>query len=154
MKIELLQNVELSLITRLVKLEGEAFEIGGLNEWQLVPFIRHGRVYIAREKDDVVGLIQYMRDWEQPQKAYLMGVSIAQELRGQGFGTTLVSDSLRVLKQDSIEEVELTVDPANHAAIKIYKEKLGFLAKDTRLDEYGAGEHRLVMTLSLLKFTR
>jgi [ribosomal protein S18]-alanine N-acetyltransferase len=152
MKVELLQTVELSLITRLVKLELEAFGIGGLNEWHLVPFIRHGRVYVAREKDEVIGLIQYIRDWDNPGKAYLMGVSIAQELRGRGFGTTLISASLLALRQENIEEVELTVDPENRGAIKIYAEKLGFVAKNIRLDEYGAGENRLVMILSFRNF--
>lgn len=151
MEIELVQNVELPLINRLANIEREAFGTGGLNEWHLVPFIRHGKVYIAKNKDEVIGLIQYMREWENPQKAYLMGVSIAKELRGQGFGTMLIKNSLRALKQENIKEVELTVDPENLAAIKIYKEKLGFTSEGLRLDEYGAGENRLVMILSLHK---
>lgn len=149
MKIELLQSVELPLINQLVKLEIEAFGFGGLNEWHLVPFIRHGRVYVAREKDKVIGLIEYMRDWDNPQKAYLMGVSIAQELRGKGLGTKLIYTSLQTLRQENIEEVELTVDPGNTAAIKVYEEKLGFVTGNTRLNEYGVGENRLVMVLSL-----
>ena len=149
MKVELLKTVELSLITKLVKLEQEAFGIGGLNEWHLVPFIRHGSVYIAKEKDEVVGLIQYMRDWDNPKKAYLMGVSIAQNFRGQGLGTKLISASLQELRQENIEEVELTVDPENSAAIKVYAGKLGFVDKGVRLDEYGVGENRLVMNLFL-----
>lgn len=153
MKVELLQTVELSLINQLARLELEAFGIGGLNEWHLVPFIRHGRVYVAREKGAVVGLIQYMRDWDNPQRAYLMGVSIAQEARGKGFGTKLIHTSLQALRQENIEEVELTVDPKNSAAISIYAEKLGFVAKDTRMNEYGAGENRLVMILTLCNIT-
>lgn len=152
MKIELLESVDLSLITQLVKLEQEAFGIGGMNEWHLVPFIRHGRVYVARENGEVVGLIQYMRDWDNPKKAYLMGVSIVREFRGQGFGTMLIRASIKELQQENIEEVELTVDPQNNAAIKIYAGKLGFIGKDTRLDEYGTGENRLVMVLSLINF--
>lgn len=149
MKVELLEKVELSFITQLVKLEQEAFGIGGMNEWHLVPFIRHGRVYIGRQKDEVVGLIQYMRDWNKPQKAYLMGVSIGQEWRGQGLGTMLMHTTLELLKEENIQEVELTVEPSNSAAIKIYAGKLGFVEKETRLDEYGTGENRLVMMLSL-----
>lgn len=147
MKVELLKTVELSLITQLVELELEAFGIGGMNEWHLVPFIRHGRVYIARDQGEVVGLIQYMRDWDNPGKAYLMGVSIRQNCRGKGLGTRLMSASLQALKQEHIQEVELTVDPANSAAIRIYAGKFGFVEKETRLDEYGTGENRLVMIL-------
>ncbi len=78
-----------------------------------------------------------------------MGVSIARELRGRGLGTTFIRASLQALRQENIAEVELTVDPDNRSAIKVYAEKLGFAAKGMRLDEYGAGENRLVMILAL-----
>ncbi|CQR70971.1 Mycothiol acetyltransferase [Sporomusa ovata DSM 2662] len=153
MKVELLENVDLTMLQRLVQLETEAFGHGGLNEWHLVPFIRHGRVFVASEQQEAVGLIQYMRDWDNPRKAYLMGVSIAKEKRGQGLGTMLIRISLQVLKKEDIEEVELTVDPENCGAIRVYEGKLGFVAKGTRIDEYGAGEDRLVMILSLCNLT-
>ena len=84
MKVELLENVDLTMLQRLVQLETEAFANGGLNEWHLVPFIRHGRVFVASEQQAAVGLIQYMRDWDNPRKAYLMGVSIAKEKHKDG----------------------------------------------------------------------
>ena len=149
MKVELLENVDLTLLQRLVRLEKEAFDVGGLNEWNIVPFIRHGRVYVAKQQQEVVGLIEYMRDWDNPRKSYLVGISIAKEMRGQGLGTILLHTSLQLLKKENIEEVELTVDPENLAAIKVYEEKLGFVKKDFRLDEYGSGENRLVMILLL-----
>lgn len=151
MKVELLEKFDLALLQSLVQLETEAFGVGGLNEWHLVPFIRHGRVYVASEQQKTVGLIQYMRDWDNPRKAYLMGVSIAKEMRGQGLGTILIRTTLQTLKKENVEEVELTVDPENLGAIKIYEGKLGFVAKGVRKDEYGAGENRVVMMLSLHK---
>lgn len=153
MKVELLKNVDLAMLQRLVQLEAEAFGDGGLNEWHLVPFIRHGRVFVASEKEEAIGLIQYMRDWENPRKAYLIGVSIAKERRGQGLGTLLMQTSLQALQQENIAEVELTVDPDNKGAIKVYAGKLGFVAKETKIDEYGPGEDRLVMMLSLDNLT-
>lgn len=145
----MLEKVDAALLQRLVQLEADAFAAGGLNEWLLVPFIRHGRVYVASEQQRAVGLIQYMRDWGNPYKAYLIGVSIAKEMRGQGLGTILLRTSLQALKKENITEVELTVDPKNHAAIKVYEEKLGFVTKCSRINEYGAGENRLVMSLLL-----
>ena len=150
MKVELLENVDLIQLQRLVQLEREAFGVGGLNEWNLLPFIRHGQVYVLKEQQDIIGLAQYMRDWDNPFKAYLVGVSIAKEIRGQGLGTILLQTSLEALKKEHIEEIELTVDPKNLGAVKVYEEKLGFVKKSFRLDEYGAGENRLVMVLSLV----
>ncbi|WP_425060282.1 Mycothiol acetyltransferase [Sporomusa carbonis] len=150
--IERVQTVEPQLIKRLVQLETEAFGIGGLNEWHLVPLIRHGRVYIARKNFEVIGLVQYMLDWQIPRRAYMFGVSVAKEVRGQGVGTKLIDKSLRELAGENIEEVELTVDPDNVVAVRVYEGKFGFVATDFRVDEYGAGEKRMAMTLSLTKF--
>lgn len=149
MQVELMKNAELPLVAQLVELEQEAFGIGGMNEWQLVPFIRHGRVFFAKENGAVVGLIQYMRDWDRPKRAYLVGVSIAKDFRGKGLGTKLIRATLQELRKENIEEIELTVDPENRAAINIYSEKFGFVEVSTNLNEYGEGENRLVMVLTL-----
>lgn len=149
MKVSLLKDVDLKTLQPLIELEAEAFGTGGLNEWHLVPFIRHGRVYVASQEEKLVGLIEYMRDWENPCRAYLMGVSIVKEMRGKGYGTTLMRTSLQALQKENVLEVELTVDPKNLAAIKVYEGKLGFVAKGVRIDEYGSGENRLVMIASL-----
>lgn len=149
MQIELLKAVDLPLLRQLVQLEQAAFGQGGLNEWHLVPFIRHGRVFLAKENQEVVGMIQYMRDWEIPDKAYLIGVSIACQRRGKGLGTMLMRDSLLALRNENMATVELTVNPANRGAIKVYQEKLGFTVTELREAEYGEGEPRLVMVLSL-----
>lgn len=148
---ERIQTVEQALLQRLVQLEREAFGLGGLNEWHLVPFIRHGRVYVTRKNQEVIGMVQYMLDWDNPRKAYMMGVSIAKEAHGQGLGTDFIKKSLQALANENIEEVELTVDPANVAAIRVYEGKLGFVAQEVRPNEYGQGENRLVMTISLGK---
>ncbi|SDF80187.1 GNAT family N-acetyltransferase [Sporomusa acidovorans] len=152
MNLELVRDFDLTLLQRLVQLETEAFGIGGLNEWHLVPFIRHGRVFITRQNQEVVGSIQYMLDWENHRKAYLMGVSIDKRLRGQELGTKFMKKSLQILAGENIEEVELTVDPRNAAAIRVYENKLGFTTVDARNNEYGQGENRLVMTISLKGF--
>ncbi len=147
--IELVQTVEPELVKRLVELEIDAFGLGGMNEWHLVPLIRHGRIYISRQNDEIVGLIQYMLDWSSPQKAYMVGVSVDKEWRGHGIGTKLLKESFSMLSQENIQEIELTVDPKNVAAVTVYEKKLGFIIQELRENEYGEGENRLVMKLSL-----
>lgn len=143
--IEWVQTVEPELVKRLVALEEAAFGHGGMNEWHLVPLIRHGRVYITRKNQEIVGLIQYMLDWNCPQKAYMVGVSIDAKWRGRGVGTELLKESFIWLQQDNIREVELTVDPQNISAVTLYEKKLGFVITELRDNEYGEGENRLVM---------
>jgi len=143
--IELVQTMDPKIIERLVQLETEAFGSGGLTVWNLEPLIRHGRVYVYKLDNVIVGLVHYMLDWDHPQKAYMVGVSISKESRGLGIGGKLLSESFEALSQEKIEEVELTVDPDNIAAVKLYEGKLGFLVTEFRDDEYGEGQGRLVM---------
>ncbi|WP_346355309.1 GNAT family N-acetyltransferase [Azotosporobacter soli] len=149
MKIERLRTPKAKWLPRLLELEREAFGDGALNEWNLVPMIRHGCVHVALQDDEIVGLVEYMRDWEKPERAYMVGVSVAQALRGQGLGSALLRASLSELKQSGVTEVELTVDPSNQAAIRVYREKLGFVEQEMRRGEYGSAEDRLVMTVIL-----
>lgn len=149
MLVELMKTAELPMVTQLVQLEQEAFGVGGMNEWHLVPLIRYGRVFVAKENGAVIGSIQYMREWDRPTRAYLVGVSIAEKFRGKGFGTKLIGVTLQELRKENITEIELTVDPENRAAINIYSDKFGFVEVSTNLNEYGEGENRLVMVLTL-----
>lgn len=149
MEIELLKHADLALLKRLVELDKAAFGEGGLNEWQLVPLIRHGRVFAARQDGAVVGCVQYMLDWDNPRNAYMVGVSIDEKMRGRGLGTELIQKTLQVLAGEALTAVELTVDPENAAAVRVYETKLGFVRSAVRTDEYGAGGHRLVMTVEL-----
>lgn len=145
--VELIQRIEPQLIKQLVDIETNNFgSEAGLNEWTLVPLIRHGRVFVFWHEDEPVGLCQYMLDWEQPCKAYLIGVSINAEVRNQGYGTSLLRESFSYLARENIREVELTVSPGNSEAIILYQEKLGFVIIDFREDEYGSGQHRVVMS--------
>ena len=145
MVVELVRRNEPELVRRIVQIEAEAFGAGGLNEWILVPLIRHGRVFCLTQKGEILGSVQYMLDWDTPSRAYMVGVSITKAMRGRGLGTELLKESFIALNKDNIVEVELTVDRANTAAIEVYQRKLGFSVLDYRENEYGAGEHRLVM---------
>lgn len=146
--VEVINELNLELLSRVVELEQEAFGEGGLNEWHLVPIIRHGRVFIIKNDESVVGCVQYMLDWNSPQRAYMIGASVAKETRGKGIGTELLVKSITTLFAENICEVELTVAADNFGAVKVYREKLGFKVIDFRKNEYGQGHDRLVMLLT------
>ena len=147
--LEEIRTVEEAVISRLVELDQEAFGSGGMNEWQLVPLIRHGRVFAVRREGRIVGAIQYMLDWDEPHTAYLVGVSVCRHWRGKGVGTELLDGSFRYLIGYGLKEVELTVDPENTGAVKLYQTKLGFVTTGFRKAEYGEGQDRLVMKCCL-----
>ena len=138
-----------NMIEQIVKLETEAFGDGGLDEWNLVPLIRHGRVFCLVEDDLVLGCVQYLMDWNDHTKAYAVGISIAGLKRGKGYGTVLFGESMDILADEGIKIVELTVDPENTAAVAVYGRKLGFVITEQRFDEYGKGIDRIAMEKKL-----
>ena len=76
-------DVDQSLVEQIVALEQEAFGIGGMNHWFLVPFIRHGRVFIACSNDEVVGVCEYMLDFRCPTKLICLASRSSQTGEGR-----------------------------------------------------------------------
>ncbi|MFO7820038.1 MAG: GNAT family N-acetyltransferase [Halanaerobacter sp.] len=147
-QIKRLTNNQQDIVQDLIKIEEEAFGVGGLNHWGFPPFIYHGAVYIAVVDKQAVGVIEYMRDFDEQDKAYLYGLAVAKDYRGKKIGNKLLEYSLNRLKEDKINKVELTVEPDNQIAINLYQ-KFGFEKSDYRQGEYGVEEDRLIMELNL-----
>ncbi len=147
--IKVIKNNDANIVSSLVAIERSAFGPNGLSEWEIVPFIRHGLVIALMLDGKVIGGAQFLRDWNNPDKAYLFGIAVDSVYRGKGFGTRFLSDCCQRIKQEGFKSVELTVDANNHPAVKVYKEKLGFITMETRIAEYGEGEDRLVMAKTL-----
>ncbi len=148
--VELVQDPKPGLLKKLADIEVSNFgAASGLNEWTLVPLIRHGRVFALWNEGEPIGLCQYMLDWEKPWRAYLVGLSINTTERNKGHATSLLNESFRHIAREKINEVELTVSPDNEAALILYQKKLGFKVVEFRENEYGLGQHRLVMRIKI-----
>jgi ribosomal-protein-alanine N-acetyltransferase len=150
--IEQIQDISLTTLNRLIALDSAAFGAGGLNAWHLAPLIRHGRVFAFWQDGEIAGSVQYMLDWDHPDTAYMIGITVDQRWRGQGIAAKLLQGSFYSLRQQMLHLIELTVAPDNIAALKLYEAKLGFSRTGYRENEYGAGEHRLVLTLNLSRY--
>ena len=141
-----LEKPDPEMISNILDIEQEAFGDGALNEYVVVPLLRYGKIYAAVDEDDVaVACAYFMADMNNAGRAYLMSVAVLPDFRGQNVGTALLEYALANIKQYGINNVVLTVDPANFTALSVYREKLGFTVVDSAKDEYGQGEDRLVM---------
>jgi ribosomal protein S18 acetylase RimI-like enzyme len=135
----------------LIELEKDAFPgLGAVDEQTLVPLARYGKILLCRQHDDdrPVAVCECMRDYNQPDKAYIFGYYVRSDQHGKGLGTKFLHEVLNILKADGFQKVSLTVSEANTAAVKLYK-NLGFMVKEFRYGEFGAGEDRLYMEISL-----
>ncbi len=147
--VERVTGLDQRAVDRMIEIEGQAFGEGGLNVWTLVPLLRHGRVFALRDAQEIIGGAQFLRDWDDPTHAYLVGIAVDGRYRGRGLGTRFLDECLTVLKCEGIASVELTVDAANAPAVRVYREKLGFDTLEIRKGEYGVGVDRVVMARTL-----
>lgn len=138
------QSLTGPLLSVLVELEAAAFGIGGMNQWFLPAFARHGAVFVLWYGDRPVGVAQCMRDWSDPDAAYLFGFSLAEDVRGRGWGTVFLNEICQRVAEKGFRRLSLTVAPENSPAVALYR-KAGFAVMDMLPDAYGPGNHRYYM---------
>ena len=131
-------------IEQIIEIEKEAFgESGGVDEWILKPIIRYGKVFVLIIEDEVIGIAEYIRDFDGDE-VFLYGFSIKKEYRKCGYGKKLLEKSIEVFRENKIKKIGLTVALGNEGAIELYK-KMGFKKEEMLKDEYGKGVDRLYL---------
>ncbi|MGE5495572.1 MAG: GNAT family N-acetyltransferase [Burkholderiales bacterium] len=137
------------LIDSILHIEKAAFGNGALNEYVVIPLMRHGRIYVAvDEEDEAIACAYFLRDMTDPYLAYLLSIAVLPKFSGFDIGVAMLDFALTDIKELGIEKVQLTVDPANFKALSTYREKLGFSVSPS-IDEYGTGDERLTMIKEL-----
>ncbi|MGV9341786.1 GNAT family N-acetyltransferase [Streptomyces sp. NPDC003688] len=80
--------------------------------------------------------------------SWILSLVVSPALRGNGLGRELMTEMLRLLREEGAGEVLLTVDPANDSAVTLYRH-LGFTPSGAPDPEYfGPGEPRQRMRLA------
>ncbi|MHB8840574.1 MAG: GNAT family N-acetyltransferase [Candidatus Aquicultor sp.] len=148
--VERLSQFDTRLLDELSRVEAEAFGEGGLNHWTFPVFIRHGAVFVLKCGDALCGVADVLKDWKDPELAFVVGFAIREDRRSMGFGTQFLHELLRVLRDEGIKKIQLTVDPECKQAISVYR-KAGFEQVAELADEYGPGIDRLLYELNLSK---
>lgn len=150
LKVYLVQDYNNKFLRRMVDFGMNIFGELGMDEWGLVPQIRHGNVFVLKEEDkkNIVGIAILMRDWEDDEKVYLFDYAIAEELQGHGLGYHFLKVIIRNLKEQGFSKMGLTVDVENIPAIKLYRDKIGFRILQLSEDEYGKTHDRYIMELN------
>jgi ribosomal protein S18 acetylase RimI-like enzyme len=135
----------------MMELELDAFPgRGAIDEQTLVPLARYGKLILYKKQDDdrPVAVCECMRDYNNPDKAYIFGYYVRSDYKGKGIGKKFLREVYSILKNDGFSYVCLTVNVKNIPAVKLY-EKEGFEIKETRYSEFGVGEDRYYMERKL-----
>ena len=148
-EIKTIKDFNPELIENIKKLEIENLgNDAAINEWQIPVIIRYGKFIVAQLKKNgkIIGVCEILREWKETRAVFIHSFYVCVGYRNQGIGKKLLKSTLDILRDENFEQVELTVDAENKAAVNLYK-GFGFKAKETRLDEYGVGVNRNLMVL-------
>lgn len=139
--IRIVEKNDEKYIEDIINLEKGIFgENGAIDLWNLKPYIKYGKVFVYLVQNEVVAVAELMRAWSGD-KAYLYGICVDGNFRGQGIGKKLIENICEYLKAQGVKLIELTVAPENKEAIALY-EKLGFEKEEFLENEYGENKHR------------
>lgn len=150
MEIRIVEIKELNplLLKELLALEEESFGEGGLSEWTLPIVVKYGRVFALFKGSKVCGLAELIKYWSNPKAAFLIGLSITGNLRGEGLGEAFLEEIIRKLNSEDINKICLSVASHNKAALGLY-EKVGFKPVGFVKDMYGKGRDRKLLELRM-----
>lgn len=144
MEFKELNEVDLTMLNKIVELEEEAFEgNGNVDLWILKALIRYGKVFVLMKCDEIISIVEYMQEF-QKENVFLYGISTKKKYRNHGYAREIMLKSEEYLKKIGYREIGLTVDPNNIVAIKLYRD-LGYKIVEYQENEYGIGVHRYLM---------
>ena len=148
--VESIEDPHHHLLEEMLELEWESFGEGGVDRWTMPYLVRHGKVFVILKENTVVGLAEIMRDFEEGNHVYLVGMLVRKEYRGQGVAAKLLRDLLDHLGSRGFKKLSLTVSPQNKTALSLYRDKFGFREVSYEQQEYGVGEDRIRMELVIV----
>ncbi len=139
-----------ALIKTLCRMEVKSLgQEAAINQWVLPVIIRYGRLFVAGNNDNsLIGVCEIIRSYQVPSTAFIHSFYVDPEFRNKGVSKILLREVMSELRRDSFKEVQLTVDPDNIAAIRLYR-SFGFKKDSIRKDEYGMGKHRDLFIIKL-----
>lgn len=144
-KVKRLTSNEVEEINKILILEQEIFgENGAIDIWNLKPLIKNGLVLVLYEDDKIIGVSEFIRNFDNYSNIYLYGFFILPTYQGKGYGSMLMERSIEYLKRNAIDYISLTVNPNNFKAIKFYL-KNKFVKTKFLKNEYGIKNNRFLL---------
>ena len=122
-----IRESDYDLLYQLVDVEQGLHPGKGMSLFEIYSYIRYGRVYAAVDGDDILGCVYFLRDFENPGKVMLYGVTVIPEMRGKRLGESLILSALADMKDSAgVRMAEVCVNPRNSKAMATYTDNLGF----------------------------
>ena len=144
-----LRGVEKSDLAAIAELEATAFGTNSLTRSALdVVFDPSGGLWLLAEDDERVWGHSVNVHGEDPNVGWIVGMAIHPQRQRQGWGRILLQATIERLLDYDMDVIRLLVKQDNKVARRLY-ETFGFHGTGQRIDHFGTGEDRLIMSLLL-----
>lgn len=137
-------------LTAVSQLEREAFPEDAQTAPNLALMARIGDVWVARDAGcGIIAEAIIMGGVGEP-RVLLFSLAVTSAWRRRGVGLALMRAVFASLVSRGVRVLELTVDPANEAALGLYISKLGCDFAELVPDHFGPGRPRQVLRKMLV----
>ncbi len=113
------------LLQEISKIDNEAFGVDGITVFNLFQFAKAGGVFAFISNNEIVAEVILLRSFKDD-KAVFLGFAVKKSFRCKGYGKKLLKHCLDFLQKEKIRCVELTVNPDDRVAMKMYSDRFGF----------------------------
>jgi ribosomal protein S18 acetylase RimI-like enzyme len=147
-RVEEVERMDAAMVRTVIEIDLQTFAEGTFSAYTAAVFLQHGRLFVLRADDAVIGTCVCMRSWDDREAASIVAMGIRPGWRGRGLGQRFVSQVLAALGRSGVRTVALFVAPENRRALSVYRD-VGFHEVDERVADPRSGERlkRLEITL-------
>ena len=138
------------ILEQIAEIDRQAFGEDGISVFNLSQFTRSNTVFCLAISRVVVAEAVVLRNLHDS-GAVIFGFAVNNNSQGKGYGKILMDHLLQKARDLGISYLELTMNPDNQAAKKLYMEKAGFIKKAELSLHPHKGEPRWLMRLDLGK---
>lgn len=136
------------ILRQIAAIDAQAFGTDGISVFNLSQFTRSGAVFCLLDGDCVVAETVLLRNLHD-NGAVVFGFAVDSSRHGRGLGAIMIGHLIKAATDADMAYLELTVNPDNIAAKKLYLEKAGFFKKAELSDHPQKGEPRWLLRLDL-----
>lgn len=136
------------ILHQIADIDAQAFGSDGISVFNLSQFTRSGAVFCLLAGDCVVAETVLLRNVHDD-GAVVFGFAVDNARHGQGLGSIMIQHLIKTATASGIAYLELTVNPENLAAKRLYIEKAGFYKKAELSDHPQKGEPRWLLRLDI-----
>lgn len=144
-----LEDYNTSLLEEMIDTDSDGFSCTTQTVFSMEEFAKFGKIFLLYEDNKLIGVSEFLKDWNDNDKVYLYGMSIRKNKQNKGFGTKFLEEMINKLRQYNIKKIALYVDPNNKTALHLYKHKFGFKEIEYSRYVYNKGKNRLLLELNI-----